>query len=155
MFHRLSTLALAAALALPLALPQSALANEAAITARKSQFQLFAFNLGVLGSMAQGRIDYDAEAAQAAADHLYHLTRYNHLAMWPAESDNANAANTRALPAIWDNLEDFVTRYEALQTGAEAMQAAAGTDLAALQGALGGVAGACSACHDNYRAPAP
>lgn len=155
MFNRLTAPVLAAVLALPLALPQAALADEAAIGARKAQFQLFAFNLGVLGGMAQGRVDYDAEVAQTAADHLYHLTRSYNPALWPEGSDNASAQNTRALPAIWDNLEDFAQRYGALQTAAEAMQAAAGTDLASLQGALGGIGGACGACHDNYRAPAP
>lgn len=154
-FKRMTATALALALALPLALPQAALADEAAIGARKAQFQLFAFNLGVLGSMAQGRVEYDAEAAQRAADHLFHLTRFYNPALWPEGSDNASAENTRALPAIWENLEDFTQRYGALQTGAEAMQAAAGTDLASLQGALGALGGACGACHDNYRAPAP
>lgn len=156
MFNRLTAPALALALALPIALPQAALASEAAIGARKAQFQLFAFNLGVLGSMAQGRIDYDAEAAQNAADHLYHLTRVYNPALWPEGSDNASVGDTtRALPAIWENLEDFAGRFAALQTGAEAMQAVAGTDLASVQGALGAVGGACAACHDNYRAPAP
>ncbi|MCC5971889.1 MAG: cytochrome c [Pararhodobacter sp.] len=155
MFQRFTALALVAGLALPIALPQAALANEAAIGARKAQFQLFAFNLGVLGGMAQGRVEYDADMAQTAADHLYHLTRHYNPALWPEGSDNANAADTRALPAIWDDLEAFAERYAALQSGAEAMQAAAGTDLASLQGALGGVGGACAACHDNFRAPAP
>lgn len=155
MFDRLTAPALAIALALPLALPQAALASEASIGARKAQFQMFAFNLGVLGSMAQGRAEYDAEAAQVAADHLYHLTRVYNPALWPQGSDNASAENTRALPVIWENLEDFAERFGALQSAAEAMQGAAGTDLASLQGALGAVGGACAACHDNYRAPAP
>jgi len=155
MFHRLTALALAAGLALPLALPHAAQADEAAIGARKAQFQLFAFNLGVLGGMAQGRTAYDAQAAQSAADHLFHLTRHFNAAMWPEGSDNASAENTRALPVIWDNLGEFATRFAALQDGAEAMQTAAGTDLAALQGALGGLGGACQACHQSFRAPAP
>jgi len=155
MFNRLTAPTLALALALPLALPQAALADDAAIGARKAQFQLFAFNLGVLGGMAQGRMDYDADVAQGAADHLYHLTRQFNPMLWPEGSDNASAENTRALPAIWENLDDFAQRYGALAQAAEAMQTAAGTDLASLQGALGGVGGACAACHDNYRAPAP
>ena len=155
MFHRLTAPALALALALPVALPQAASADEATIGARKGQFQLFAFNLGILGTMAQGRTPYDADTAQMAADHLFHLTRSNNTALWPEGTDNASTDNTRALPAIWDNLEDFTQRYGALQEAAVAMQAAAGTDLAALQGALGALGGACGACHDNYRAPAP
>ncbi|KPQ06394.1 MAG: Cytochrome c556 [Rhodobacteraceae bacterium HLUCCA12] len=151
MFHRLTALVLAAGLALP----HAALADEAAeaaIGARKAQFQLFAFNLGVLGRMAQGRMPYDAEAAQTAADHLYHLTRQFNPALWPEGSDNASMEDTDALPVIWDDLEEFAGRYEDLQAQAETMQEAAGTDLAALQGAIGGLGGACSACHDDFRA---
>lgn len=150
MFRRLAPLAAAAALATA-ALP--ALANEGAIKARQGQFQMLALNLGVLGTMAQGRTAYDAAAAQEAADNIFHLSRNTQLGMWPEGSDNGAAANTRALPAIWANNADFLTAYAALQTGAEAMRAAAGTDLAALQGAMGGLAGACQACHQQFRAP--
>jgi cytochrome c556 len=142
----------AASLILALAAP-AALANEGAIKARQGQFQMLAINLGVLGTMAQGRTPYDAAAAQEAADNIFHLTRNSQLGLWPEGSDNGAAAGTRALPGIWSNNADFLTAYAALQTGAEAMQAAAGTDLAALQGAMGGLAGACQACHQQFRAP--
>jgi cytochrome c556 len=114
---------------------------------------MLAINLGVLGTMAQGRTPYDAAAAQEAADNIFHLTRNTQLGLWPVGSDNGAAAGTRALPGIWANNADFLAAYTALQTGAEAMQAAAGTDLAALQGAMGGLAGACQACHQQFRAP--
>lgn len=145
---RVAPLALAAAVA---ALP--AFANEAAIKARQGQFQMFALNLGVLGQMAQGRIPYDAAAAQEAADNIFYLTRNTQLGMWPEGSDNGAATGTRALPAIWANNADFLAAYAALQAGAETMRTAAGTDLAALQGAMGGLAGACQACHQQFRAP--
>ena len=142
----------AASLILALAAP-AALANEGAIKARQGQFQMLALNLGVLGTMAQGRMPYDAALAQEAADNLFHLSRNSQLGMWPEGSDNGAAAGTRALPTIWSNNADFLTAYAALQSGAEAMQAAAGTDLAALQGAMGGLAGSCQACHQQFRAP--
>jgi cytochrome c556 len=146
MFRRLAAAALIAGLALPAA------ANEGAIKARQGQFQMFALNLGVLGGMAQGRVAYDADTAQEAADNLFHLTRNTQLGMWPQGSDNMAADGTRALPLIWDQNEDFLARYAALQAAAEGMQAAAGTDLATLQGALGGLGGACQACHQQFRA---
>lgn len=73
--------------------------------------------------------------------------------MWPEGSDNAAATGTRALPAIWEDNAAFLERYVALQDAAAAMQTAAGTDLAALQGALGGLGGTCQACHQQFRAP--
>ena len=149
MIRVLKTTALAAALALPALAP--ALATDAAVTARKGQFQMFALNLGVLGGMAQGQRDYDAAAAQEAADNLFHLSRNSQLGMWPEGSDNASRDGTRALPAIWENNDDFLAIFARLQAGTEAMQAVAGDDLAAVQGALGGIAGACQACHQAFR----
>lgn len=149
MIRKLSALGLVAALTSFVALP--ALSQEAAVKARQGQFNLYAFNLGVLAGMAQGNVEYDAEAAQTAADNLFHLTRVDQIAMWPQGTDNASMEGTRALPAIWEDLEGFVGRYNALQSAAEAMQGAAGTDLATLQGALGGLAGTCQACHQQFR----
>lgn len=142
-----------AAAALILATAAPALANEGAIKARQGQFQMFGLNVGVLGQMAQGRIPYDAAQAQEAADNLFHLTRNTQLGMWPEGSDNAAMQGTRALPLIWSDNAGFLAAYANLQTAAAAMQVAAGTDLAAVQAALGAVGGACQACHQAYRAP--
>jgi cytochrome c556 len=147
MIRRLAVATLAIACALPAA------ANEGAIKARQGQFQMFALNVGVLGGMAQGRVPYDAAQAQEAADNLFHLTRNSQLGMWPAGSNNAATTGTRALPVIWESNADFLSRYADLQSAAEGMQSAAGTDLAALQGALGALGGACQACHQQFRAP--
>lgn len=151
MFRQLSALGLAATLTASLVLPVSA--QEAAVKARQAQFTLYAFNVGVLAGMAQGQMPYDADSAQAAADNLFHLTRHDQSRMWPEGTDSASFDGTRALPEIWADLEGFANRYSALQSAAEAMQAAAGTDLASLQGALGGLGGACQACHQQFRAP--
>ena len=39
----------------------------AAVKARQSQMTLYSFNIGLLGGMAKGEIEYDADAAMAAA----------------------------------------------------------------------------------------
>ncbi|HBM58318.1 MAG TPA: cytochrome C554, partial [Citreicella sp.] len=63
------TIAAAAGVAL---LATGALAQEQDLSgnvkARQGQFRIMAINLGILGDMAQGKTEYDAEAAQAAAD---------------------------------------------------------------------------------------
>lgn len=151
MFARFAKTATALATLTLFALP--AAANEGAIKARQGQFQMLALNVATLGGMAQGRVPYDAGQAQEAADNLFHITRNTQLGMWPEGSDNAAATGTRALPAIWEDNAAFLERYVALQDAAAAMQTAAGTDLAALQGALGGLGGTCQACHQLFRAP--
>lgn len=151
MLRNLTALALATALTLPnLASAENADPN---IAARQAQMSLQAYNLGVIGAMAQGRVAYDAATAAAAASNLYHLSRLDPSRMWAAGTDNMAAEHTRALPAIWDDAAGFATRYAALQAATEAMMNAAGTDLAALQGAMGALGGACGGCHQNFRQP--
>ncbi|WP_068302782.1 cytochrome c [Pararhodobacter sp. CCB-MM2] len=147
----MTALATVAALALPgLANAQDMDPN---VAARQSLMDLYAYNLGVLGGMAQARIDYDADLASAAATSLYHLSMAGTERMWAEGTDNMSVEGTRALPAIWDNAEDFEAHEAALVTAAEAMMEAAGTDLASLQGAMGGLGRACGACHQTYRQP--
>lgn len=123
------------------------------IEARQGQFKLLAFNLGPLVGMAQGNVDYDAEKAQIAADNLVALASLNQDRLWPAGSGNDALEGTRALPAIWENTDDFLAKAADLREAALAMQQAAGTDLNALRGALRGLGGACSSCHEGYRQP--
>ena len=151
MTRRLTALALAAALSLPsLASAQEVDPN---VHARQSLMDLYAYNLGVLGAMAQARMPYDADMASSAATSLYHLARSGSARMWPAGTDTMSIDGTRALPAIWDNMADFGARAMALQTATETMMNAAGTDLASLQGAMGALGSACGGCHQTYREP--
>ena len=152
MFRTATALALAATLALP-TLAGAEETSDPNIIARQAQMNLMAYNLGVLGGMAQGRIPYDAAMASAAATSLHQIATIDHGRMWPEGSDNMSADDTRALPAIWDDMAGFETRYATLATASEAMVGAAGTDLATLQGAVRGLGGACGGCHQTYRQP--
>lgn len=124
-----------------------------AIKARQAQMQLYGFNLGTLGAMAQGNMPYDAATAAVAAKNLAALTHLDGAAMWPAGTDADSQFGTRALPGIWENFPDVGAKAQALQVAADAMAAAAGTDLAELQAAMGPLGGACGDCHKAYRAP--
>ncbi|WP_171169642.1 cytochrome c [Ruegeria sp. HKCCA0370] len=141
---------------LSVAIIGSAIAHESenpAVKARTSIMQLYSFNLGTLGGMAKGEVEYDAEAATRAANNLVVLTQIDQAAMWPAGSDNASDPSTRALPAIWENFPDVSAKGQAMAEAAVAMQAAAGQDVDALKAAMGDLGGSCSACHKAYRAP--
>ena len=144
----------ALALAALTAAPGAALADEvaeAALKARQSLMTLIAYNLGPLAQMAQGRIDYDAEAAQAAADNLHAMTRHSQERLWPEGTAHGEIEGSAARPAIWTDLEEFSNRYAALQDAATMIQGVAGEGLGAVQGALGGVGQACQACHEQFR----
>lgn len=133
----------------------SALADghlDAAVKARKAHMQLYAFNLGQLGGMAKGEIDYDAAAAGAAAANLADLAAMNQARYWPEGSDNfAMGEETRTLPALWDNIDDVRKISGDLEEATTALASAAGQDLDSLRAALGDVGKACGACHEDYR----
>jgi cytochrome c556 len=122
-----------------------------AVKARQAHMQLYAHNLGVLGGMAQGKIDYDAGAAQAAADNMVALGVINQASYWPAGTDASAIEGTAALPALWENFENVMAINADYVAAADAMAAVAGNDLASLQGAMAALGGTCSACHREYR----
>ncbi|HCE70540.1 MAG TPA: cytochrome C554 [Ruegeria sp.] len=122
------------------------------IKARQAQMTLYAFNLGILGAMAKGEAEYDAEAAALAANNLAAAKSIWMPTAWPAGSDNASVEGTRALPAIWAADSDIGAKSQAMGEAVAALQAAAGTDLEALRGAIGPVGASCGGGHKPFRA---
>ncbi|MDA7424543.1 c-type cytochrome [Thalassococcus lentus] len=126
---------------------------EAQLKARQGQFRIMAINLGILGGMARGAVEYDAEAAQAAADSLVGVSMVNQAPLWPEGSDSMSIDGTRAMPAMWENLPDVLEKWGAFGAAAAEMQTAAATGVEAIGPALGKMGGTCKACHDTYRTP--
>jgi cytochrome c556 len=124
---------------------------EGAIKARQGQMQLYQHYLGILGSMARGNTDYNADAAQAAADSLLAVASISGATLWPQGSDMDSVEGTRAKASIWENFADVGAKSMATTSAAANMANAAGTDLDALRAAMGDLGGACSACHRAYR----
>jgi len=124
---------------------------DGAIRARQSHMRLHGHNIGILGAMAKGDMEYDADVAVGAAANLVALARLSKAGYWPVGSDSDATEGTRALPAIWDNLDDLDVKFAGLADAASAMESAAAIGLAELQEAMGAVGGACGACHSVYR----
>ena len=121
--------------------------EDPAVTARKAHMQLYQHNIAILGGMAQERIPYDADLASIAASNLAAVAALDETTYWV----EGTAEGTKALPAIWDNMDDFMMKQDGMTQAAAAMAEVAGTDLASLQGAIRDLGGACSACHREYR----
>ena len=124
-----------------------------AVDARQGGMNIMALNIGVLGGMARGNAEYDAEAAQAAADNIAAVSMLDQRFYWPEGSDSAAFEGSRALPAIWEDFAGVSEKGQAFGAAAAGLQAAAGNGLEAMQAALGPVGAACGACHDDYRQP--
>ena len=127
---------------------------EKAVEARNAQMKLYSWNLGMLGGMAKGSIEYDAKKAKEAADNLHALSSLSQQGMWPEGSDNfAMEGKTRALPEIWTTYPAISEKGKALTDAAGALAKVAGNGLDALKGGVGDVGKVCGGCHKQFRAP--
>ena len=126
---------------------------NAAVNARHAQMQLIAYHTGILGGMAKGEAEYDAEKAKVAAMNLHTAATLDPSSMWVEGTENGTVEGSYAKPEVWTDAEGFASKYEDLQTASAAMMEAAGTDLDALKASMGNLGKACGACHDDYRVP--
>jgi cytochrome c556 len=73
-------------------------------------------------------------------------------AQFPAGSGPESGVKTSAKPEIWTNPTEFAKDAQGLQTAAASLnQAAQGTDIAAIQTALGATGQTCKTCHTTFR----
>ena len=147
----LATLALCAAAAVPTF--AAADMADSAIKARRGYYQLLGWNFGPLVAMAKGERAYDAAAADAYAANLSALSFYDIPNLFPEGSSNADKpGDTRALPAIWANMDDVGQKIANFRNAVSAISEQAGQGRAALGPAVAELGKTCGACHDDYRA---
>lgn len=149
----LISLTLAATLAAPLAVAKEATSQKQADTAvqfRKAVLQLVRSNMGPLGGMAKGQIDYDADVMSKNA------MRIEQLAMM---MDDYFALDTRkftvktdAANTIWEQMDDFSAKSKDMVDAAASLKAIAlAKDEANYRKAIGSLGATCKACHDEYK----
>lgn len=125
---------------------------EAEIEARQDFMQVIKYNISVLGSMAKGRIPYDAKTAENAAKNLHTLSLMDNSTMWPKGSDEKSLPDrTTAKAEIWTQYPTVVKHHQTWAKSSEELVAKAGQGLSALRSGLGPVGNACKACHDDFR----
>lgn len=143
------TLALASLVSIPaIATAQSA---EDALKARQGYMEMLALNMGPLAAMAKGEMEYDEAAASTAGANIEALTQYAVAGLFVPGTADGEVDGSDALPAIWENPEEFGQKYAGLtEAAAGASEAVKGG-----QGNIGPVlqklGGACKACHDDFR----
>jgi len=126
----------------------AATAHEGAsgdVKTRMEAMKTVADNTKILGGMATGKRAFDAADAQAAAAVLE-----AEAARIPALFESGEMSEvSEASPEIWENWGDFTAKSEDLAVAAA--RAGDVTDLDGLRAAMGGIGGACKACHQDYR----
>lgn len=100
----------------------------------------------VLGTMAKGQRAFDAEEARSALSKIERLAAESPALFDTPESD----PKSEALPAIWENWDDFTAKSDRLETVAAQLQDEI-DGLGAVRAGLGELAATCKACHAIYR----
>ena len=148
---KLACLTLAAGLfaALPAA-AQSFAKAEDAIKYRQGALFVMGQHFGRIGAMANGRVPFDAKAAQENADTVAALAALPWAGFGPGTD---KGAPTKAKPGVWTEQAKFQEHADKFQAEAAKLAAAAKTgSLDNLKAAFGPAANSCKACHDAYRA---
>ncbi|MBK4214885.1 cytochrome c [Paracoccus caeni] len=147
----MKTAILSASLAIPL--PLFAQDADDAIEARHGYMKMLSIEMGKLSGMAKGEIEYDEAAAQAAANNLAALSNYDLPSLFVEGSSSDDNGDSDALPAIWQNTEDFGAKFAGFREAAAAAPAAVTGGQGNIGAALQTLGGACKDCHDDYRKP--
>lgn len=140
----LALAAVAATLSAPAA-AQFAKAEEA-IKYRQGALFVLGQHFGRLGAMAQGKIPFDAKAAQDNAEVVLNMSKLPWAGFGPGTEGG------KAKPAIWKEQAKYKEHADKFEAEAVKLAAAAKTgNLDNLKAAFGDAAGTCKACHDAYR----
>lgn len=119
-------------------------ATDPLVIAQKDLMKSFGGAAKTLGGMASGEVAFDAAAAEAAKATL--VAGSAEIASKFATAGNDPASEAK--PEIWTSWDDFVAKAKGLG------DAAAALDVASVDGVkagMGGIGGACKACHTAYR----
>lgn len=99
------------------------------------------------GDMLKGAVPFDLAAVKAA------LAKYQENAPKIAKlfpDDTKTGGETEALPALWENKDDVMQRFEKLAADAKAAEGAI-TDEFTFMDEFPKVVGNCGSCHKKYR----
>ena len=128
----------------------SSVTNKA-VAARHAQMQMIAYHTGILGAVAKGEMEFNADMVNAAATNLRDLAKLNGATMWLPGTEQGAVEGSRAKAEIWTNFPDVIAKITDLANAADAVIGAA--DAAAVGAGMGAIGGSCKACHEAYRGP--
>ncbi|WP_371169517.1 c-type cytochrome [Aliiroseovarius sp. 2305UL8-7] len=142
---RPTLLALAVSIPMATAIQAHQDATNPVVIERMKTMEAIGGAMKTLAGMAKGEMAFDAAKADAA------VATIAENGMMVPEKFMANETDpaTEALPAIWENWDDFVKKSEDMVMAAKSVGPI--TDEASLGAALGQIGGTCKACHRDYR----
>lgn len=141
---RFSTKLIAAGMICLAGVAVAADATDPTVKAREEAMDSMGAAAKVLGSMAQGKMDFDAaKAAEAKSTIVATAAKVPDLFKTEASDPKSSAK-----PDIWANWSDFEAKAKALGDAANALDP---SSLDTVKAGMDAVGGACGACHKAYR----
>jgi len=123
---------------------------ERAVETRQSVLHLMGWNIGPLGGMARGRMEFDVERVETNAARLVALSEMLSDAF--AADTRANNVTTEALDVIWEQPDEFAAKIEAtIEASKDLLNVAATGDEGDIKAAIGQLGSTCGSCHDDFR----
>ena len=119
-------------------------AADSGYVERSKLMQNIRLEFSVLARMSREKIEFDESLAESARINLLNLAASTPVIF----EDDDLPINSEALPTIWQNWDDFVSKSEDLEFVLEGVDTSTLIDL---RGSLGYVGAACGSCHQKYR----
>jgi cytochrome c556 len=101
-------------------------------------------------AMLKGEAPFDLAKVKASLK-TFQETSIKLKTLWP--EDSKTGGDTRALPAIWTSMKDYLDWFDGFAKDAKAADAAI-TDEASFKAQWKNVVDYCGGCHKDFRAPA-
>ena len=122
---------------------------EDAVRYRQSAFNVMGNHFSRIGAMVNGRVPFDAGAAQVNADIVQSMSRLPYAGFI---AGTESIGNTSALPEVWSQADKFKGAAQKMQDEVAKLSVAAKTGNAEqLKTAFGAAAASCKSCHDDFR----
>lgn len=122
---------------------------DRSIKYRQGGFQIMAIQFGKINAHIKGERNLTPEQLALSAQVVEDMSK---VVFEGFIEGTDQSANTKAKPEIWKDWAKFRDAQTRLQgETAKLVAAAKSGDKAAMQGAFGGVGGACKNCHDTFR----
>jgi cytochrome c556 len=127
-----------------MSISSTSFAGDTGYIARSKLMQNIRLEFSVLARMSRERIEFDESLAESTRLNLLKLAASTPVIF----KDDDLPINSEALPAIWENWDDFVSKSADLEFALEGVDT---STLADLIGSLGNVGATCGSCHQKYR----
>jgi cytochrome c556 len=121
---------------------------EDAVKYRQSAFNVMGAHFSRIGAMVQGRVPFDAKAAQDNAAIVAMMSKLP----WQGFTPDTEKIKSRTKPEAWAEMDKVRAGADKMMKAVADLDAAARTgNLDAIKKTFGDAAATCKACHDAYR----